>query len=390
MQNEQNNPTTQSLSHFIQPAALAQIGSARINRFLAGFSQELNALGVAVPEPGAENGHYFSSAAALFAGSRLPERLRNTLHTLEKAASPENEDRLDTMLAEHIPNLSVNGRSYLDRALELWFFLNSDTTANWIGNLTNHDIRHVLELSRDVINSPHLGFDEAVKAYIIGTAFQIPEHRIRHALIKGRYDVYVAPSRKFVHNIFDLMADLQTTPLMGLRILQSLKDAALKHGVNKGSYLPKADFLQYMTGMGIEPAAVKLWLDVMLKKGLVLNYDPTCVDENSASQLEISPAGELHLYWGKGNFDYLFAMAEVTPIREKGTFDEMFGIYAKNAHVQYRDFVEKIVSKFIGHLFAEDGLFCKVPEHPSYTGQLDITRKLQGMIAQASSSCINP
>jgi hypothetical protein len=54
-------------------------------------------------------------------------------------------------------------------------FLNSDRTAHWIGSLTNHDIRSVLDLSRDVINSPHLGFDEALKAYIVGTTINIPE-----------------------------------------------------------------------------------------------------------------------------------------------------------------------------------------------------------------------
>src|ERR1043166_3503153 len=109
------------LELFTQSAILEQIGSTRINRFIAGFWKELNAVGITPPEPGAENGHYFSSAAALFAGNHLPERVRSTLHTLEQAASPQNEDRLDIMIAEHLPHLSLAGRSYLDRALELWF-----------------------------------------------------------------------------------------------------------------------------------------------------------------------------------------------------------------------------------------------------------------------------
>jgi hypothetical protein len=169
-----------------------------------------------------------------------------------------------------------------------------------------------------------------------------------------------------------------------LRILQALKDAALKHGETKGSYLPKGDLMQYLSGMAIEPVAVKLWLDVMLKKGLILNYDPTCVDEQSASQLEISPMGELHLYWGRGNFDYLFALAEVTPLREKGVFDEMSSIYNNNQNFQYREFVGRMVARFINFLFDEDQLFCRVPDHPSYSGQLELMKKLDGMVAQAS------
>jgi hypothetical protein len=255
-------------------------------------------------------------------------------------------------------------------------FLNSEQTANWIGSLTNHDIRSVLDLSRDLINSPHLGFDEALKSYMVGTTYNIPEHKIRHALIKGRYDIYVASSRKFLHNIFDLSAELQTSPLIGLRILQGLKDAALKHGDTKSPYISKEDFMHYLSGMGVELAAIKLWLDVMLKKALVVNYDPTCTDEQSASQIELSPTGEHHLYWGKGNFDYLFAMAEITPIREKGVFDEMYKDYNQGSSLQYREYVGRLTARFIRYMLKEDQLFCHVPDHPSYSGQIDLIKKL--------------
>jgi hypothetical protein len=121
----------------------------------------------------------------------------------------------------------------------------------------------------------------------------------------------------------------------------------------------------------------------MLKKGLILNYDPTCLDEHSATQIELSPTGDLHLYWGKGNFDYLFAMAEATPIRERGTFEEFKIIYDEGSSRSYREFVGKLVAHFIRYMFAEDLLFCRVPAHPSYGGQLEIIKKLESMVAQA-------
>jgi hypothetical protein len=115
----------------------------------------------------------------------------------------------------------------------------------------------------------------------------------------------------------------------------------------------------------------------MLKKALVLNYDPTCTDEESASQIEVSPTGELHLYWGKGNFDYLFAMAEITPIREKGVFDEMHAIYNSSKSFQYREYVGKLTTRFIRYMLQEDQLFCHVPDHPSYSGQIDLVKKFE-------------
>jgi hypothetical protein len=202
-------------------------------------------------------------------------------------------------------------------------FLKSDRTSYWIGCLANHDIRRVLEVSRDVINSPHLGFDESFKAYVVGSAIYIAPFKIRKALIRGRYDIFSPDSHKYLHNVFDLNAEIETSPLLGLRILQALKDAVIKHGETRSSYISKVDLVGYLSGMGIERRAIGLWLDALLKRALVLNYDPTCVDEATATRVEISPTGELHLFWGSGDYEYLYAMAETTPIRDEGTFSDM-------------------------------------------------------------------
>jgi hypothetical protein len=72
----------------------------------------------------------------------------------------------------------------------------------------------------------------------------------------------------------------------------------------------KVDLVGYLLAMGIERRAIGLWFDALLKRALVLNYDPTCVDEATATRIEISPTGELHLFWGSSDYDYLFAMAD--------------------------------------------------------------------------------
>jgi hypothetical protein len=243
-------------------------------------------------------------------------------------------------------------------------FLKSDRTSYWIGCLANHDIRRVLEVSRDVINSPHLGFDESFKAYVVGSAIYIAPFKIRKALIRGRYDIFSPDSHKYLHNVFDLNAEIETSPLLGLRILQALKDAVIKHGETRSSYISKVDLVGYLSGMGIERRAIGLWLDALLKRALVLNYDPTCVDEATATRVEISPTGELHLFWGSGDYEYLYAMAETTPIRDEGTFSEMLAN-------------KFMVVDFLRHLITEDEIFLQVPDHESYRGQLGLLRRLQ-------------
>jgi GTPase SAR1 family protein len=256
-------------------------------------------------------------------------------------------------------------------------FLNSDKTSYWIGCLANHDVRRVLEVSRDVINSPHLGFDEAFKAYIVGSAIHIPPFKIRRALVRGRYDIYSPESHKYLHNVFNLNGEIQTSPLLGLRILQALKDADVKHGETRSRYISKADLVGYLCGMGLERRAICLWLDALLKRALVLNYDPTCVDEATATKLEISPTGELHLSWGCGDYDYLFAMVETTPIRDEGAFTEMHRTYQERWEKHPNAFV---VADFLRYLITEDKIFALVPDHVSYNGQLGPTRKLEAAV----------
>ena len=201
----------------------------------------------------------------------------------------------------------------------------------------------------------------------------IPEGKIRRAMIRGRYDIYPAESHKFVHNVFDLNAEIQTSPLLALRILQVAKDAAIRHGETKSAYIGKNDLVTYMCGMGFERRAVALWLDALLKRALLFNYDPTCVDEQHATQLEISPTGELHLFWGCGGYDYLFAMAETTPVRDEAAFKEMELAYRQLSQNQFYG----VMANFLRYLVTEDQLFCRIPDHESYRGQAVLLNKLE-------------
>jgi hypothetical protein len=90
-------------------------------------------------------------------------------------------------------------------------FLKSDRTSYWIDCLANHDIRRVLEVSREVINSPHLDFGESFKAYVVGSAIYIAPFKIRKALIRGRHDIFSPDSHKYLHNVFNLNAEIETS-----------------------------------------------------------------------------------------------------------------------------------------------------------------------------------
>src|SRR6266478_8561717 len=109
------------LAYFIQPAILRQIGSRRLAKLFDGYGDDLKAASILLPTAESENGSYFDSLAPILGSSALPDRLRGALFTIEAAASPENQDRLDSAIQRRIPCVSLAGCCPLDCALELWF-----------------------------------------------------------------------------------------------------------------------------------------------------------------------------------------------------------------------------------------------------------------------------
>jgi hypothetical protein len=89
---------------------------------LQDFEEELKAAGNPLPAPKPDNDCLFDSLAEAFSNiDVLPERMRNTVLLIETAATPENEQLLDSVIQGRIPGVSLNRSCPLDCALELWF-----------------------------------------------------------------------------------------------------------------------------------------------------------------------------------------------------------------------------------------------------------------------------
>lgn len=309
----------------------------------------------------------FENEALLLPTPSAREVLRMRIQfVLKKMEEDSGRERGEYFVGKGI-RVSVRDLVKFVRGLQE-LFLNSPKSAYTLGQLANHNIRDVLEIARSLVNSSYVGLEELFKAYVIDNAIQVPEFKIRRALIRGRYDIYQSASSKYVHNIFDLNSEMESTPLLGLRMLQCLKDGVIRSGDTQSRYTGKAELIGYLTSMGIERRPISLWLDALLKKALVLNYDPTCISESSATQLELSPSGELHLFWGQGNFDYLESMAEVTPIRDEGAFRSI----EEASWGSGRQRAMALIEAFTTYLRREDQLHCQVPDHESYRGQREL------------------
>ncbi len=267
-------------------------------------------------------------------------------------------------------SLSIEDLTAFTRSLQR-IFLGTAEISGWIGNFANHDVRRTLLLTRDFIASPHLQVVDLLKAFVAGSATDVPNWKYAKALVRGHYDIYPVGQNNFIQNVFFLNSDLDTSPLLGVRLLQMLSDIPERE--HEGATISIDEVLAYVLGMDVENRAVLLWLDAMLKTGLILNFDPTIDKIAQATQIEISPSGRQHLHWATGNHDYLSAMAEVTPLLSRETYQEM----RDQARWNWRP----RTAIFIEYLLAEDQYYCKPSNHDAYTSQVKLPTML-GIVAK--------
>jgi energy-coupling factor transporter ATP-binding protein EcfA2 len=252
-------------------------------------------------------------------------------------------------------------------------FLETGMVSKWIGNLANNDIRRCLSLSRDIVSSPYLKVDDLIKAFVAGDSKRISEVDIQRAIIRRGYNYYPTGVNQFVQNIFALNNELQSTPLLALRLLRLLRDAKHHDAGGLEDYVTIEQILDYAQGIGIERRPTLLCLDVMLKTGLCFSYDPTIREIDSAKKIQLSPSGLQHLHWGSWEESYLYSMLQVTPIADESTYERIRSYKDEKVKVRWR----KELVEFIDYLLKEDSIYVHEIEHPAYGGQQKIRRSLE-------------
>ena len=298
------------------------------------------------------------------------EIIRKRVAFIERRLETERQRPDDRYFVERGISLRLDDIASFARSLQR-IFLETLDTSRMVGDLANHDVRRTLNLVRSFVGSPHLRVADLVTAYIAGSAIEMPRWRIEKAIIRLHYDIYPVGQHDFVQNVFALKEDLPTTPLLGVRLLQLLSDVPARE--HEGAVIDISEILAYFSGMNIEDRAVLSWLDAMLKTGLLLNYDPTIQDIRQASLVEISPAGRQHLFWGMGNYEYLSAMADVTPLLSEETFTQL---REESLQAKWRE----RTAIFLEYLLHEDNMYCGIPHHETYQGQERVHLTLEGVI----------
>ncbi|MGO9017029.1 MAG: ATP-binding protein [Syntrophobacteraceae bacterium] len=241
-------------------------------------------------------------------------------------------------------------------------FLNTGLVAKWVGNLANNDIRRCLHLVRDIIASPYMKVDELIKAYMYQTSILVSEEDIKKSIILKGYNFYPTGQNEFVQNLFSLSTEVDTTPLLALRILRLLRDAKHHDAGGLEDFVAVEQVLDYLHALGIDRRTSLLCLDAILKSGLCFSYDPTVVNISNVKKIQLSPSGLQHLHWGAWDEIYIAAMLSVTPIPNEDVHHRLMGLDDK---IMWKS----RVAVFLEHLLTEDAIFCSHIDHPAYVGQ---------------------
>lgn len=295
------------------------------------------------------------------------------------------EKRIKFLEKKLISNEGTRGNYFLSRGIKIEIpnlekfvkylqkiFLADDQVARWIGHFANYDIRRCLDLTRDIVSSPHVQLEEFVKTWVSGKLGQgdaeIKKYKLKHALLKRIYNAYPVNNHSYIQNLFYITGDLNTSPFLALRILRLLIDRKNERGDD--SYLLVDQILDYFSGMGVDRSITSKHLDLMLKKALVYSYDPTIINISDSRKLEISPSGLEHYYWALNDYDYLYIMAEITPISDSEVFDVI-----SRGYYNWKE-RDEVRLAFLEYLANEDKICCHIPSHHAYAGQGRLTERI--------------
>ena len=313
---------------------------------------------------------------SLFLPTPLPKTvLAKRIEFLEEKLADEKRESGRGYFFGRGISLSIENLTAFAAALQA-VFLKTGTVSTWIGNLANNDIRRCLEIAKNIVASPHLEVHELLKAYFGSSDIHVPRYKVRRALFRGQYDIHPVGVSSFVRNVYALDDEIETTPLLGLRLLQLLRDA--QESDTSDPFVTFDQIVEYCRAMMIDTNATRSWLGRMLEAGLCLSYDPTLTTVDAAGKLELSPAGDQHLYWGTRDHDYVQAMLEVTPLADRTVFNQLTNLAAR----PHGEVWQEEIRCFVDYLIAEDAKFCRVQDHDAYLTQKQLVIDLRRMVPE--------
>lgn len=312
------------------------------------------------------------------------EVFRKRINYLNSKLNIEDIVQRKQYLSEKGIRIDLKDISNFARVLED-VFVENNYTAKTLGNLTNYNIRSIMQLSKRIITSPVLRIEDLITSYL--TSEHISYNKFIDALIRGEYEAYkLTTGDDFgVISIFEVCSNKAHSPLLNLRIIALLK-ATKAAGKNIDErHLTVGSITQYFEAIGVDTIAIESCLNELLSLKLVEPYDPSESALSNSQKIAITYKGTTHYDLATRNNIYFYQMALTTRITDTELANIIRSTY--NSKIPFAEKTFNIRKKFSDYLVNEDHKYIKIGRSRDlYSCQEELLKSIQAFSVSRNST----
>ena len=214
-------------------------------------------------------------------------------------------------------------------------FVDQDYTSTLIGQLTNHNIRRTLLLSKRVITSSVFYIDDLIASFLARTPLATNYPQFINALMKGDYEAYKQGDSHEIYPVFQVDQKIRQSPLIVVRIL-SLMDSLYSTGQSVDDrHMAVQSIFNYFDAVGCTESAVDKALLSLIEAGLLEPYDSSVRDLSTGQRLAITASGKAHLRLTLTNNTFFEQMALTTAISNEDIAHQIRDMYLSKLGIHF-------------------------------------------------------
>tara|TARA_Y100000780_G_scaffold155533_1_gene140311 strand:- start:539 stop:1870 length:1332 start_codon:yes stop_codon:yes gene_type:complete len=234
-------------------------------------------------------------------------------------------------------------------------FVENNFTAKALGELTNYNIRSIMNLSKRVITSPVMRIEDLITSYI--TTEPISYAKFIDALVRGDYEAYRASTGDDfgIVSIFKVYSEKVYSPLLALRVLALLRVIRTAGRDVDERHIAVCSVIDYFEALSVDSVHVQKCLSEMLSVRLIEPYDPSVSVLSDNQKLAITYKGLAHYDLATRNSVYFYQMALTTALSDPEVVNNIESYYKSNK--PFGEVASHIRKRFSDYLLHEDAKF---------------------------------
>ncbi|MFA2895258.1 type I restriction endonuclease [Acinetobacter pittii] len=303
----------------------------------------------------------------------------------QKLIKADNNERREYLSSKGI-RIALNDISNFAKVLED-VFVENNFTAKTLGELTNYNIRSIMNLSKRIITSPVMKIEDLITSFV--TTEPINYTKFIDALLRGDYEAYKSSTGEDfgVISTFKVNSSRSHSPLLNLRILALLRIKKFNGRDVNEQHLTVQSLINYFEALGVDSIDIELCLKELVMTRLVEPYDPSTSVLSDVQMLAITYKGLAHYELSTKNSVYFYQMAITTAISDPTVASDIRSCYKSDKF--FSDKTSYIRRKFAEYLIFEDKKYLvELQDKEQFECQRDLIKDIQSFSVDRNNKSI--